>query len=67
MKPPSRTSSAHIWRAPVFTVHTVDRGDEALEAARLVNPDLVVLDLMLPGMDGMEVTARLRESRMSTS
>ncbi len=44
-----------------FQVHTVDRGDEALDAARLVNPDLVVLDLMLPGMDGMEVTARLRE------
>ncbi len=44
-----------------FTVHSVDRGDQALEAARLVNPDLVVLDLMLPGMDGMEVTARLRE------
>ena len=44
-----------------FTVHTVDRGDQALEAARLSRPDLVVLDLMLPGMDGMEVTARLRE------
>jgi len=35
-------------------------GEEALEKAREHLPDLVVLDLMLPGIDGLEVTRRLR-------
>ncbi len=35
-------------------------GEEGLEAARLKKPDLVVLDLMLPGMDGFEVCKILR-------
>ncbi len=36
-------------------------GEAALEAARTGKPDLVVLDVMLPGMDGVEVCRRLRE------
>lgn len=44
-----------------FRVQVVSRGDEALEAVRISHPSLVVLDLMLPGMDGMEVAARLRQ------
>ncbi|WP_458041104.1 MULTISPECIES: MtrAB system response regulator MtrA [Bacteria] len=35
-------------------------GSEALEAFRTENPDLVLLDLMLPGMDGIEVCALVR-------
>ncbi|MEW2317769.1 response regulator transcription factor [Streptomyces bauhiniae] len=44
--------------------HAVDRaadGPSALASAAGQWPDLVVLDLMLPGMDGLEVCARLRE------
>ncbi|MFG2813512.1 response regulator transcription factor [Streptomyces sp. NPDC048410] len=44
--------------------HEVDRaadGPSALARAAGHRPDLVVLDLMLPGMDGLEVCARLRE------
>ncbi|MEU4143321.1 response regulator transcription factor [Streptomyces parvulus] len=43
--------------------HVVDRADDgpaALERADAHRPDLVVLDLMLPGMDGLEVCRRLR-------
>ena len=37
-------------------------GEEGLEKAREHLPDLVVLDIMLPGIDGLEVTRRLRSS-----
>ena len=36
-------------------------GEEALMQARRIQPDLILLDLMLPGMDGLEVCRRLRE------
>jgi two-component system response regulator MprA len=43
-----------------FTVEVAGDGPAALAAARERPPDVVVLDLMLPGLDGMEVTQRLR-------
>ncbi|KMO94364.1 response regulator transcription factor [Streptomyces roseus] len=43
-----------------FTVRLAADGPAALRAAEELRPDLVVLDLMLPGMDGLEVCRRLR-------
>jgi two-component system, OmpR family, response regulator len=43
-----------------FDVHPVASGREALEAVPLVRPDLIVLDVMLPDLDGFEVCRRLR-------
>ena len=43
-----------------FAVSTARDGSEALMRARSERPDLVVLDLGLPGLDGLEVTRRLR-------
>lgn len=43
-----------------FTVHTAMDGPSALTAARAHKPDLIVLDIMLPGIDGLEVLTRLR-------
>jgi len=43
-----------------FAVETARRGDSGLEAIRRDAPDLVVLDLMLPGMDGLELTRLLK-------
>jgi DNA-binding response OmpR family regulator len=43
-----------------YTVEVRADGREALERALAEPPDLVVLDLMLPGMDGLEVCRRLR-------
>lgn len=44
-----------------FKVDVVPRGDEALPRFKAANPDVVVLDLMLPGMDGMKVSQQIRE------
>jgi two-component system OmpR family response regulator len=43
-----------------FDVHPVASGREAIDAAGDVRPDLIVLDVMLPDIDGFEVTKRLR-------
>jgi two-component system alkaline phosphatase synthesis response regulator PhoP len=43
-----------------FAVDTAGHGDEVLPAVRSRRPDLIVLDLMLPGRDGMEITRALR-------
>ena len=44
-----------------YKVDTAYNGLDALELARKNHPDLIVLDLMLPGMDGLEVCRTLRQ------
>jgi DNA-binding response OmpR family regulator len=46
-----------------FGVLTASDGDSALEIVEASNPDLVVLDVIMPGMDGFEVLRRLRARR----
>lgn len=43
-----------------FNVHSAHDGVEGLQAARREHPDIIVLDLMLPKMDGLEVCRRVR-------
>ena len=43
-----------------YEVFTATDGPSGLKAARAFKPDLVVLDVMLPGMDGLELLSRLR-------
>jgi DNA-binding response OmpR family regulator len=43
-----------------FRVETADDGPAGLAAVRAVSPDVVILDVMLPGMDGIEVCRQLR-------
>ena len=43
-----------------YQVFTAVDGPSALKAARAFKPDLIVLDVMLPGMDGVEVLSQLR-------
>jgi len=50
---------AYLRREGLTGVHAED-GPTALTAAAQMEPDLVVLDLMLPGIDGLEVCRRLR-------
>ena len=44
-----------------YEVETASRGEEALERAAATAPDLVILDVMMPGLDGWETCRRLRE------
>jgi DNA-binding response OmpR family regulator len=44
-----------------FSVETAEDGHVAVEKVRSLSPDIVVLDIMLPGMGGAEVTAAVRE------
>jgi diguanylate cyclase (GGDEF)-like protein len=44
-----------------YECHRAERGDDALDLALQLRPDLVVLDLMLPGVDGVEVCRQLRK------
>lgn len=43
-----------------YTVSTAQNGKEAIEKAKAVNPDLIILDIMMPELDGVEVCRELR-------
>jgi two-component system alkaline phosphatase synthesis response regulator PhoP len=51
----------HAYLEPEgYEVRTAQDGQKGLELARTVAPDLIVLDIMLPGLDGIELLTRLR-------
>ncbi|KMY23986.1 MerR family transcriptional regulator [Actinobaculum suis] len=50
----------------ISVVAEVGRGDEVVEAARNTSPDVALLDIEMPGMDGIAATAALRESGLPT-
>ncbi len=52
---------AYNLRKQGYTVETVGDGSSALDLARHSHPDLIILDIMLPGMDGFEVCRVLRK------
>jgi two-component system response regulator MtrA len=49
-----------VLRQEGFDSHVVERGDEALDAFHAYRPDVVLLDLMLPGKDGIDVCKEIR-------
>ncbi|MEE8271364.1 MAG: response regulator transcription factor [Alphaproteobacteria bacterium] len=49
-----------------FVVDTTDLGEDGLEIGKLYDYDIIILDLMLPDIDGYEVLRRLRAARVDT-
>ncbi|OLT25632.1 DNA-binding response regulator [Kytococcus sp. CUA-901] len=60
-EPNIRELLATSLRFAGFEVHTAAQGSTALQLAAEVEPDLLVLDVMLPDLDGFTITRRLRE------
>lgn len=50
-----------------FQVEAVATGEDALQSLKKTTPDLVLLDLMLPGVDGLEVCRRLKNNANTSS
>lgn len=44
-----------------FTVYTAQNGSEAIKISQEINPDLILLDVMMPEMDGIETCEKIRE------
>ncbi|MFW6067135.1 MAG: response regulator [Myxococcota bacterium] len=53
--------SRHLQRGAAATVLQASDGDEALRLARKEKPDVIVLDVMMPGMSGWEVCRAVRD------
>lgn len=60
-----RESLERALRYEGFEVEAVGDGQAAYERARRDPPDLLVLDIMMPGLDGLEVTRKLRGTGLS--
>jgi len=58
-----RAMAAVVAETPGFVVvGSVATGEESLEASRDLRPDLVLMDVNLPGIDGVEAAARLTDA-----
>lgn len=51
-----------LLREDFEVVGTVQNGQGAIQAVSLLNPDLIVLDISMPGLNGFQVASQLRES-----
>jgi two-component system cell cycle response regulator CtrA len=55
-----------MLRSEGYICDTTDLGEDGLEIGKIYDYDLIVLDLMLPDIDGYEVLRRLRQARIKT-
>jgi len=58
--PVNRKLARNVLRSRGYRVLEADTGEEGIEVARREKPHLILMDLQLPGLDGMEATRRLK-------
>ncbi len=64
--PTAAQSIEMMLRSESYICDVTDMGEDALEIGKLYDYDIIVLDLMLPDMDGYQVLRRLRAARVKT-
>ena len=64
--PTTQQSIKMMLESTGMVVDTADLGEDGLEIGKLYEYDIILLDIMLPDMDGFEVLRRLRDSRVDT-
>jgi len=64
--PTTQQSIKLMLESASMVVDATDLGEDGLEIGKLYDYDIIVLDLMLPDMDGMDVLRRLRDARVET-
>ena len=64
--PAAAQSIEMMLRSESYVCDVTDMGEDGLEIGKLYDYDIIVLDLMLPDMDGYEVLRRLRAARVKT-
>lgn len=65
--PDSLDMLSFILTSEGFSIITAGDGLEALDIIKSVQPDLIITDVNMPNLDGIELTKRLREQFQSTS
>lgn len=63
--PSSRMTAVALLSVEGYEVLEADSGPAALESVNTCNPDLILLDVMMPGMDGFEVCRRLKQDEQT--
>ncbi len=53
----------NIEQTGEFEVYIATNGEDGIGLVREINPDLVLLDIVMPGMDGAEVAAQIRDDQ----
>ena len=64
--PTTQQSVRMMLETAGMVVDATDLGEDGLEIGKLYEYDIIILDLMLPDIDGLEVLRRLRDSRIET-
>jgi len=64
--PTTAQSIEMMLKSEGMVIDATDLGEDGLEIGKLYDYDIIILDLMLPDIDGMEVLRRLRDARITT-